>query len=87
MTDQGLNRFQGMRVIESAYLEEDGEPYIVRRTWRQRLFSRPWRPWQTTYTVVPKVPFRGAIQLNKTTLVMHPDTVRLVRRMIPESNQ
>lgn len=25
--------FNGVRIIESAYLEEDGEPYPVRRSW------------------------------------------------------
>lgn len=22
------------------------QPKVVRRSWRERLFSRPWRPWQ-----------------------------------------
>jgi hypothetical protein len=72
----------GMRIIESAYLEEDGEPYQVRRTWRERLFTRPWRPLVATRTVVPKVPFRGVIQLNATTLVMHPVTLRQLRETL-----
>lgn len=28
------------------------EPRLKTRTWRERLFSRPWRPWQKTELVV-----------------------------------
>lgn len=75
MKDAGLP-FNGMCVIESAYLEEDGEPYTVRRSWRERLFSRPWRPFVATRTVVPKVPYRGAMRIGPNTLLMHPATLR-----------
>ena len=73
-------RIQGMRVIESAYLEQDGEPYTARRTWRERLFRRPWRPLQATRVIVPKIPYQGAVRLNSTTLVMHPAIVRTLRK-------
>lgn len=71
--------FNGMRVIESVYLEQDGEPYTVTRGWRERLFSRPWRPFVATRIVVPKVPYRGAVRLDANTLVMHPQTLRQMR--------
>lgn len=74
---------EGMRVIESVYLIEDGEPYEVRRPWRERLFSRPWRPMQATRLVVPKVPYRGAFKLTDKTLVMHPETLRQLRKALP----
>ena len=69
----------GMRVIESVYLEEDGEPVQVRRSWRERLFSRPWRPLVSTRMVIPKIPYRGAVQLDANTLVMHPQTLQQLR--------
>lgn len=69
----------GMRVIESVHLEQDGEPQTIRLTWRERLLTWPWRPWIATVTFVPKVPYRGAIQLNANTLVMHPTTFRQLR--------
>lgn len=71
--------FNGFRVLESNALEQDGEPYTVHRTWRQRWLSRPWRPWLRTYVVVPSVPYRGAVQISPTTLVMHPATLRALR--------
>jgi hypothetical protein len=72
----------GLKVIESPYLEQDGTPYDVRRTWRQRLFSRPWRPFVTTYTVVPRVPLEGFVQLNPHTIVMHPVTLRRLKEQL-----
>lgn len=70
--------FHGLHVIESPYLLQDGKPYEVRRTWRERLFALPWQPFLRTRVVVPKVPHRGIVRLG-TTLVVHPETLRLLR--------
>ncbi len=78
------NYFNGIRVIESTYLVEDGTPYQRRRTWRERFFGRPWRPWAATCTVVPKVPSREVIMLNPGTMVVHPQTLRTMRAAFPK---
>ncbi len=75
-----MNTFRGMRVIESLYLEQDGEPVTVRRSWKERLFSRPWKPFQRMRTVIPRVPYRGVVKLNANTLVMHPAMVAELAR-------
>lgn len=82
-----MNTFAGLRIIESPYLEEDGEPVTVRRSWRERLFSRPWRPFVTTRTVIPKIPYRGAVRLNQTTIVMHPATVLELKKSLDWTGQ
>jgi hypothetical protein len=33
------------------------KPYRVKRTWRERLFSWPWRPWVESKMVEPTVTF------------------------------
>lgn len=71
--------FTGMRILLSEYLVQNSEPYEVRLSWRKRLLSWPWRPWQATVTVVDVIPYQGAFQINSTTLVMHPDTYRKVK--------
>lgn len=76
------SNFNGMRVVESVYLEQDGDPYTVRRTWRERLFSRPWTPFVKTRIVVPRVPYAGAVQLDANTLVMHPATLHRLRESL-----
>lgn len=75
MTDTAL---MGMRVITNEMLTEAGEPYQVRRPWRERLLSRPWRPFQATRTIVPQVPSKQVYRMNGT-LVMHPETFRLLK--------
>ena len=79
---QGISMtFGGLRVIESEWLTQDGEPVQVRRTWRERLFSRPWRPLQATRTVIPQVPYQGAMTLGRDAVVMHPAIARQMREM------
>jgi hypothetical protein len=74
-----LSTFAGLRVIESVWLTEAGEPYQIRRSWKERWFSRPWRPLQRTRTVVPQVPMKGGYRLNNDTIVMHPEIIRELR--------
>ena len=77
-----LNPFAGMRIIESPFLEQDGEPIEVRRTWRERLFTWPWTPFIATKTIIPKVPYEGALKINEHTLLMHPQfRIKLRQRL------
>lgn len=76
----GLDMFGGVRIVTSLLMVEDGAPYEVRRTWRERLFSTPWRPMRATRTVVPKVPKRGAMRMPDGSLVMHPARVAELRK-------
>ena len=64
--------FHSMKVITSLWLTESGTPYEQRRTLRERLFTRPWRPWVTTRTEVPQIPSTNVLQLTNGTIVMHP---------------
>lgn len=72
----------GIRIIESPYLEQDGKPTTVRRSWRERLFGRPWRPLVTTKVVVPRIPFMGAVQFDAHTMVMHPAAVKELKEIL-----
>jgi len=74
--------FNGMRIIESVLLTQLGKPYQVKRSWRERLFSRPWHPFTTTRTITPVIPYKGAVQLDANTLIMHPETVKQLRHML-----
>lgn len=82
MSESGLSMFNGMRVIESEWLMEPSEPMTERRTWRERLFTRPWRPFVRTRTVVRQIPYRGALRLSNGTLVIHPVTLRALREQL-----
>lgn len=56
--------FGGVRIIESRFLTEPGAPIEVRRPWQERLFMRPWHPWQQTRTIIPQVPYCGGYRLS-----------------------
>jgi hypothetical protein len=50
-----MNNFFGTRVIIVNSLYET-IPQTVNRTWKERLFTFPWRPLQTTKTVYTQKP-------------------------------
>ena len=71
-----------IRIIESVYLTEAGAPYELRRSWKERLFSRPWHPLKRTRTIVPQVPMKGGLQMPDGSIVMHPETARQLRKVL-----
>lgn len=60
-----MNTFAGMRVIVQG-------PSTVRRSWRERLLSWPWRPWITEKVVKSPIGPRDCIRFGDT-LVMGPE--------------
>lgn len=66
---------QGMRVVSSPYAVE-WDSYPVRRTWRERLFSWPWRPWAAMRNRIVSRP--GCFRMGNT-LYMHPELVAELR--------
>lgn len=80
MTDPDF--FQGLRVIESVYLTQQGRPYPVRRGWRERLFTLPWRPLQMTRLVTPTIPYQGGVMVNEHTILMHPAFIKSLREVL-----
>lgn len=74
----------GINIIESRYLTEPGAPVQVKRSWRTRLFSRPWQPWRATDTFTPQIPAKAGYMLDAHTMVMHPDTLRALCQQLPK---
>jgi len=70
----------GMKVITSEWLTEPGEPVQVPRTWRERLFTRPWQPWRATRTHIPQVPSTQGYIINGDTVVLHPVRFEQLKR-------
>ena len=60
-------QFLNGQIIISPFLTEEE---LVRRTWRERLFTRPWQPLHRWRTVV--VPMKRSIRMPDGTLAMHP---------------
>lgn len=69
----------GLRIIENPRMTVPGDPYAVRRTWRERLLTRPWRPWQRERWVTPMLPSKDCYVLTNGCVVMHPETAKALR--------
>ena len=67
----------GMRVVESVYATRPHTFHVV-RSWRARLLSWPWRPWQRCTQVTAQVP---AAYMTPDALIAHPDVVRELRQL------
>ncbi len=71
-----------VRIIESLWCT-DPEERTVTRTWRERLLTRPWRPWERTKTVTVQVPSKTGYFLDYgRTLVMHPETAKRLQESL-----
>jgi hypothetical protein len=68
--------FCNVRVYENIYLTV---PETVKRTWKERLFTRPWRPFRKTKVI--QVPNPDLIKTS-VGLIGHPDTVAKLRKML-----
>ena len=74
----GMVMLNGLRVVATPFLTEPGEPVEVRRTWKERLLTRPWRPFKATRTFVPQVPKKSAVIIGGTMLI-HPVMLAVLR--------
>ena len=72
----------GMEVIINIHLTIDGEPYEEERSWGERLFTRPWRPFRKTNTVIPQIPDNNVYMYKKDKLFMHPTIYKLIQDKI-----
>lgn len=60
--------------IRTSPLIVDSEEREVPRSWYERLFSRPWRPWQATRLEVFNVPSKRVVLIGRIAYV-HPDAL------------
>ena len=66
----------GLQIVTSVYLTK---PLKTGRTWRERLFSWPWRPWQEFRII--NVPDRQFYIVGKT-VHCHPAMLAELQRVI-----
>ncbi len=71
----------GVKIIEDRNMVVDGEPYEVRHTWHERLFTRPWKPFKTMRTVIPKIPSSEVLQFEDK-WIMHPEIATKLKKEI-----
>jgi hypothetical protein len=73
----GIPKYTYGRIIFiDNYLTIPGEPYEQVRTWKERLFSRPWNPFKKTNTIIPQIPDPNVYFIGDDKVVMHPEIAR-----------
>ena len=71
------NTINGMRVVLEPNFVSERHP----RTWKERLWSWPWKPWISVRTV----PSNKIVQYGDHTLIMHPQTFIEAKKILGES--
>ncbi len=82
-----LFQYSGYKVIENPFMVKPGEPKELKRSWRERLFTRPWRPWVRTKMVATYVPSDEVLQVSNHTFIMHPVLARQLREATKGTGQ
>jgi len=59
----------------------------IPRTWRERLFTWPWRPLRRTRTQVTEVPSRAVMFINDDALVMHSELWRDIQAAVKRNQE
>lgn len=81
-SNNGISDISGVRVISSLSLVQPGESYQEKRTWKERLFTKPWTPQKKFKTVTPMIPMKDIFRLPDGTLVMHPLVLDAIKKGI-----
>lgn len=82
-----INVVPGYHIIETPMMH-DIETQVIRRSWRERLFSWPWRPWQAEKAVMVYVPKEEVlIDHQNQLLIMHPVVATKLRKQLMETTK
>lgn len=69
--------FHGYKIILNRQLSTP-IPEEINRTWKERLFSWPWRPFKKTKIIIRYEPIK-TIYSDGNKLIMHPEVFRVFR--------
>lgn len=80
--DKPNARLNGVPVVTSRLLEKRGARIDIPLTWKERLLSRPWRPWVASRPDWLMEPDDKIVRMPDGTLIMHPEILkRLLREL------
>lgn len=77
--------FLDMDIIEDSNLLVLCEPVRVERSWKERLFSRPWRPHIDHKYEIQQTPDPD-IYVHDGVMIAHPVTAKALRESIKQQN-
>ena len=71
MNIKNYTYFHGRRIVEDISMTVPGDPIKEKRTWKERLFTWPWKPFKAYNTTIPQVP-SGEVIIVDDYFIMHP---------------
>ena len=74
--------WSAVRFLESGLIRICTGTRKVRRTWRDRLFTRPWRPWQADRVEPVYEPDPNIYEIGHGLFTGHPVTIAKVRKLL-----
>lgn len=89
MIDRSVQKLGSYRIVENTYMViQNGYKYIP-RSWKERLFSWPWTPWEDMKRVPNMEPDPDMLTMPGANgipnLVGHPETVRHLKNRLDEA--
>jgi hypothetical protein len=75
----------GYRLVESPFCTVS-EERLVKRSWKERLFTWPWRPWKSTKVVEVSVPDPNYYIVDDQ-VVGHPVTIAKLMEIVHERDE
>ena len=85
LSEESLSDLLKFRLIESPLMVRH-EQRRVKRSWTERLFSRPWRPWVVEKIVVDVVPLdKVLIDYVDRVVIGHSQTIRRFKEQLQEA--
>ena len=85
----GISRLAFDRqIIENKNMTIADGTIIIKRSWRERIFSRPWRPLQRTREIIRFIPDPHIYLIRgKNMIVAHPTTAIKLRQEIQKREE
>jgi len=75
-----FNEIDGFKIVTNIHMTIDHK-YNIKRTWKERLFTLPWKPLQKTRVIIMQVPSTEVI-VNGNTLIMHPEIAKELKNQM-----
>ena len=73
--------FFGVAIIESLHMTKS-KVFEYNRSWKERIFSWPWRPWAKVREEIIQIPVEEVLMIGNNMAVCHPAIARLLRDSI-----
>lgn len=76
-----ITALNGIRIVTDSNMVEPGAAVEIKRTWKERLFTRPWKPFKTVKTIIPLVPITKVF-MHDDGWIMHPDILEELKKQM-----